>query len=154
MKRKVLDMLARVFRFHPDVVLCNIAEGTHEDSVTKLADAAITTRYLLVKVGSDANHIAVANAADCPLGVCSDEPSAAEAEADVKLFGCAQSSRIMVPIENISAGDEVYSAAGGKVQDEPLVPGTYYRVGLAMTDGLADEPFEVDPRDPVKYIVM
>jgi hypothetical protein len=146
------SMVALFYRQH--ICLCNIAEGTHEDTITKLADAAQLTRFLLVKAGSDAEHIAVNGANDLPLGVCPDEPSAAEAEATVQLFGCARSTRLMVASKPIAANVEIFTAAAGKVQDAPVAPGTYYRVGRALRAVGADgDVFEVDPYPPQEYIV-
>jgi len=136
------------------ICLSNIAEGTHEDSITKLADAAITTRFSLVKAGTDAEHIAACGANDLPMGVCPDEPSEAEAPAAVQLFGCAKSTRKMVASEPIAAFAEVFTAASGKVQDAPTVAGTYYRVGRALQAASADgDLLEVDPYPPTAYIV-
>ena len=152
----ILTLLARAFGHRLDryPVLCNIAEGTHEDSVTKLADAAITTRHLLVKQGSDADHIAVCGANDDPSGVCDDEPSAAEKEANVNLLGVIHRTVLMVASEAITAGERVFTAASGKVQDEPTDPGTYYCVGRAMTAASADgDEIEVEPCFPIALVV-
>ena len=153
MKKKIINLLARICRYRHELVLCNIGEGTHEGSLTRLADAAITTRHLLVKIGSDEDHIAVCGASDCPLGSCSDEPSAAERPVNVNLFGCALSTMLVVAAESITAGEEVYTAADGKVQDLPTDAGTYYRVGMALKAASTDDVFEIDPRDPVAYTV-
>lgn len=134
--------------------LANIAAGTHEDSVTRLADAAITTRHLLVKKGTDEDHIATCGANDLPLGVCTDEPSAAEEPVNVALFGCAQQTRIMVAADSIDAMAEVYTAADGQIQAAPSAAGTYYRVGRALKAASgSDEEIEVDPYPPTAYVV-
>src|ERR1043165_2609897 len=54
------------------VRLANIAEGTHDGNITKAVDAAITERFLLAKIGSAADRVAVAGAADIPIGVITD----------------------------------------------------------------------------------
>ena len=115
--KMVLDILAAVFglRLNGLAPLANIAEGTHEDSITKLADAALTDRNLLVKFGSDADHIAINGASDDPLGVCTDEPSAAEREANVVLLGNSHNTVLMVASEAITAGERVFTAANGQV---------------------------------------
>lgn len=92
----------------------NIAEGVHESSVTRLTDAAITTRHLLYKKGTDADHIAVSGASDLPIGVVADEAKAAEENVAVQLLGKGASKR-MVASEAIGAGVLVYAAASGKV---------------------------------------
>lgn len=119
-------------------VFANIAEGTHANSLTKKADAAITTRYLLGKIGSDVNHVAACGASDIPIGVITDEAAAAEDLVAVEMLGVSKRSILMVASEAISAGEHVYTAASGKVQDLPAGAGTYYEVGLALTAASAD----------------
>jgi len=152
----IASLLAAAFgyRHRNQVLLGNIAEGTHEDSITKLADAAQTTRHLLVKIGTDADHIAVCGASNDPLGVCNDEPSAAEREANVILLGVTHNTVLMVASEAIPAGERVYTAASGKVQDEPSAAGTYYCVGRALTAAGDDgDVIEVEPCFPIGLVV-
>lgn len=127
----------RVLRGQTLTYGANIAEGVHCDSVTRLTDAAITSRHLLYKVGSDADHIAVGGAADLPIGTIDDEADAAEENLSVQLLGKGPTKR-MVASEAISAGEEAYTAASGKVQDLPTAAGTYWRVGTALTAAAAD----------------
>lgn len=118
--------------------LANIAEGTHEGSLTRKTDAAISTRYLLARVGSDADHVAVCGASNAPIGVFTDEAAAAEAFLALDLLGVSKRTTLLVASEPISAGAHLYTAANGKVQDLPTAPGTYYEVGLALTAAAAD----------------
>src|ERR1043165_577994 len=69
------------------VRLSNIAEGTHDGNITKAVDAAITERFLLAKVGSASDRVAVAGAADTPIGVITDEAAAAAELVNVALLG-------------------------------------------------------------------
>lgn len=132
----------------------NIAEGTHAGTIRKLADAAIATRNLLFKFGSDVNHIAVAGASDIPLGTVEDEALAAEDEVSVNILGSTGRSLLMVASEAITVGEAVFTAASGKVQDLPAGAGTYYQVGYAMTAAGADgDVIEVQPCTPVKTVV-
>ena len=67
------------FAFSPRVEFCN-AEfniGVHEGAITKKVDAAIATRHLLAKFGSDADHVNKCGASDIPLGPMNDEAEAA-----------------------------------------------------------------------------
>lgn len=122
----------------------NIAEGTHKGNITKLADGAIATRFLLVEIGSDANHVAVCNGTtDKPLGVCTDEAAAAEDPVNVALLGSAGSTLKMVAAGNITAGDYVATTAAGKIQ---TAVSTQYVVGRALEAATADgQVIEVDP---------
>jgi hypothetical protein len=141
--------------FTPRVLAANIGEGTHPDgALAKRADAAITDRHRLVKFGSDANHIALCGAGDLPLGPCPDEPEAAEDPCAVLALGAVRGTVKMVASEAIDAGEQVYTAASGKVQDLPGGAGTYYLVGTAATAaGAADEEIEVIPSYPIKVVI-
>ena len=114
------------------VILANIAEGTHKDSITKLTDAAITTRFLIYKKGSDDGHVAVAGASDVGLGTVADEASAAELPVSLLLFGKGPTKK-MVASEAIGAGVKVYQAASGKV----ATSGTMF-CGISISAAAAD----------------
>lgn len=148
-----LPVLAR--RVRGQIPLANIAEGRHPTgNVSYLTDAAITTRYLLGKVGSDAGHIAACGASNIPIGVITDEASAAEDPVNVAVAGVADGTVLMVASEAIDAGEHVYTAASGKVQDLPAGAGTYYEVGLALTAASADgDLIEVAHCVPRKTVV-
>lgn len=133
-----------------------LGDGIHCDGKVGhlLSDAALTTRHLLVKRGSDAAHFAACGASDKPLGICQDEPDAAEVAANVALLGAISGTVRMVGSEAIAVDADVYTAASGKVQDLPAGAGTYYRVGRAFTACSADgDTFEVVPCLPTATIV-
>ena len=141
-------------RGHQLFPLANIGEGTHAGPLTKFSDAAIATRYLLGKFGSDVNHVAVAGANDKPLGIIADEASAAEEPVAVQLLGVAESTRKCVTSEAIALTDELYTAANGKVQNLPAAAGTYYKVGRPLQAAAgADEVIEFEPCFPVAVVV-
>lgn len=117
--------------------------GTHDANITKLTDAAITTRHLLYKKGSDNDHIAVSGATDIPLGVVADEATAAELDVTVKLLGKGETKK-MVANAAITAGVPVYGAASGKV-----APTGSVLVGIARTAAAADgDVIEVQDKVP------
>ncbi|MFH0878559.1 MAG: hypothetical protein V2A34_02490 [Lentisphaerota bacterium] len=152
--KKVCELFRRVFGTRQLVPLANIAEGTHEDGLSRLTDAAITTRYLLGKVGTDALHVAACGASDDPLGVIEDEAAAAEEPVNVQPLGAAKRTLKMVASEIIALDARVFTAASGKVQDLPTVNGTYYQVGRALSASGADgDVIEVDPCFPVATVV-
>ena len=98
------------------VVTIGVIEGAAE------ATAAITTRYLLGKIGADEDHIAVlAATADQPIGVITDEPAAAEDPTDVELLGVSNRTQRMVAGEAIDEGESVYATAAGKVVTAGLI---------------------------------
>lgn len=112
----------------------------YQGSMTKIADAALATQHLLVKFGSDADHIAVAGAADKAIGTCADTPAADEAAA-VHLLGSFPGSVTMIASGTIAVGADVFAAASGKV----AATGTIL-VGRALTAGVASGELEVDAR--------
>lgn len=156
MKHLVLNILARIFGydFSGTIGLANINEGTHADSITKLSDAAFSLFHLLCKFGTDVDHIALNTASDKPLGVCDDDPDAAEEEVAVQLLGTSNRTRLVVASEIIAYNADLYTADDGKVQNEPEAAGTYYKVGRAMQAAAADEDvIEMEPCQPLKYVV-
>lgn len=134
--------------------IANIAEGSHKGRTTRATDAAITTRFLLGKIGSDANHIAVSGSSDIPIGVITDESVAAEDLVNVNLLGCNAETQRMVASGVINAGDFIVPDASGKVKTLPGTTGTYYIVGRALTAAAADlDVIEVDPIPCVQRVV-
>lgn len=130
--------------------------GSHKSSRPYLSSAAIATRYLLAKVGADDEHIAVVAAtSDKPIGVISDEASAAEEPVNVELLGVTNRTLPLVAAAAITVGADVYSTAAGKVDVKPTAAGTYWRVGVALTaPGAANDPVEVALCKPRKLIVL
>ena len=152
-----LRSLRRSLGLHAGILRVNaLTDGIHANGkITLRADAALTTRYLAVKRGSDVDHVAVCGAADKPLGICLDEPSAAEEPAAIGLFGGLHGTCLAVASEAIAADDDVFTAANGKLQNEPATAGTYYLVGKAVTAAAADgDAFEIIPRAPLKFVVI
>jgi hypothetical protein len=122
------------------VEFCNIAEGEHADGVKSyLADASHGSRFLVVKIGTDANHVALAAAADTNiLGICTDQPSAAEDLVAVRLIGSGAGTVRVVASAAITAGADVVSAASGKVRTIPGTTGSYFVIGKALEAAAAD----------------
>ena len=114
------------------VRLANIAEGTHDGNITKAVDAAITERFLLAKVGSASDRVAVAGAADTPIGVITDEAAAVGDLVNVALFGSARSTLRMVASAAIAQGALLEPAASGRVQTLTGTVGTHHVVGRAL----------------------
>lgn len=152
-----LRTTARAFGFHTGHAKLNaIGDGESPNGIiTRLADAALTTRHLLVKVGSDGSHFAVCGAGDLPLGVCRDEPDAVDYPAAIKLPGCYANTLKVVASEAIAVDDDIYTAANGKVQNEPGTVGTYYKIGKAITAASGDSiELEIAHCAPIKVNVI
>jgi hypothetical protein len=128
------------------VYLANIAEGTHDGNITKGTDAAITERFLRGKIGSAADRVAVAGAADIPIGVITDEAAAAGDLVSVALLGARPSTVRMVASGAIAQGALLEPAANGRVQTLGVGAGTHHVVGRALDAASnAGDVIEVDP---------
>jgi hypothetical protein len=128
------------------VRLANIAEGTHDGNITKAVDAAITERFLLAKVGSASDRVAVCGAADTPIGVITDEAAAIGDIVNLALLGSARSTLRMVASGVIGQGALVEPAASGRVQTLGVGAGTHHVVGRALdAAAAAGDVIEVDP---------
>lgn len=128
--------------------LANIAEGRHMNGIiTRLADAAITERYRLVMVGTDANHIAITTAiTDKPLGVCLDEPTAAEAAVSVQLLNASAGTVLMRAAAAVVADALLEATASGRAQTLTTNAATHYCIGRALTAASnAGDIIEVEP---------
>lgn len=141
----VLALCARAWKHGTHGLAANIAEGIHENgAITRRVDAALTDRHLLVKQGSDADHIAVNGAADIPLGTCPDEPEAAEDAATVNLLGQKPGTMKMVAGAAIVHGALVVGTASGKVITLPGTTGTYYIVGRSVNRATTADGDEIE----------
>lgn len=121
---------------------------------TYLADAAITTKGLLVVTGTDSEHIALAGTSSVPLGVALDEAEAAEDAVAVQLFGAVGGTVLVVASAAITAGDLVVAAASGKVRTLPALTGTYHIIGRAINAAGADgDLVEIAPSFPIQRVV-
>lgn len=157
-KRSPLRALQRALGLHAGVLQINaFTDGVHGDGILGhlLADAAHSARHLTVKRGSDAAHFALGTAADEPLGICQDTPSAAEEPANVALFGRASGTMKAVGSEEIAVDAAVFCAANGKLQNTPSEAGTYWRVGKAVTACAGDGgQFGLSHHAPVRVVVL
>lgn len=146
--------LAVLFRKSGRTRFSNIGEGTHgSGNITKLTDAAITGRYKVVKKGSDDGHIAiVAAATDVPLGICSDEASAAELPVNVGVFGGSVGTKKVLLGGTVAVNDELSSSNGTAIK-LPTASGTYYPFGRALQAGVSGDTVEFAPVSPVARVI-
>ncbi len=128
--------------------------GTHESVVSRIAEGAIATPHLLVKIGTaPGSQVIVSGAAEEPIGAAQDDAEDA-ARVAIELLGKG-ATRLLIASEAITAGENVYTAANGKIQDEPASAGTYYWVGTALTAATTDgDEIEVETIKPVKVVVI
>ena len=117
------------------IILSNIAEGTHEDALSKKAKAAITTRNVLVSLdASNEDQVEICSTSGIPVGVATDEASAGEM-INVDLLGCSRTLNILAG-GTISGGDLLTIGTGGSVVVIPETAGSYYCIGIALNSGV------------------
>lgn len=96
------------------VMFANIGEGTFETGVRSyLPDAATASRYLIYKIGSDADHVAVAGLNDVSIGVSNDQADVGVPIA-IQLFGAKPGLLRVVTDGTIANGNYVKAGANGQ----------------------------------------
>ncbi len=143
MKHKIISKLLKLFAGIKSPAFSNIAEGTHAGSLTLTAAEDINSPYLLVKIDDTGNAVEICTAADLPVGLALDECDMGEGVA-VALPGCAESTFMCRAASDVDAGDEVFTAADGKVAN--TASGSCYKVGVAINAAQAGALVEVDPQ--------
>ena len=133
-----------------------VADGTHDSFLSKLADAALAARYLLVQFGTDGDHVAVADASHAAIGPCYEAPSANDVTTGVPvrigILGKGP-TKLMVASAAVLVGAVLIQDAAGKVKTLPTSGGgTGIVVGRALSAASGDgEVLEV--QDVVPYLV-
>lgn len=130
-----------------DYALANFNSSEHGDGkITYTADNDLSDagqqggRFLCVKQGTDATHIDKCGATDKPIGICPDAPLATNL-GSVDLFGSAKGTKRGIAAVAIAVGDEIYTAASGRLTNVP-VDGCYL-VGWALSTATgAGDDFE------------
>jgi hypothetical protein len=116
--------------FRRDTVAANTYDAaveTHETTITRTNDAAVTARHLLWKKGAADGSVAVCGENDVPLGTIDNVEAGTGIRQTVLLLGKGPTKK-MVADGGIAAGALVYAAASGKVD----AIGTQI-VGVALT---------------------
>ena len=138
-------------------LLSNIAEGVHGDGcITKKVDAVQALRNVLVKIGSDIDHVAVTTAAtEIPLGVCDDEAAAIEDNINVQILGNKQGTILVRAHAAIGIGAFVVPAAAGRAQTIVGLTGvTTYIIGIALNAASnQDDLVEIAHCVPVQRVI-
>lgn len=138
------------------LILSNSEIGSHTCNITKQAQTAIPTKYLLGKLGTLPSDIAICEENDFPIGIITDEAEAPTADGkgivNVSLLGSSD-TLLAVADTAISAGDILVPASGGKVSTLPSTAGTYAMVGVALTGGGINQVIEFMSCVPQQHVV-
>jgi len=157
-----LYLLPLLFNFLPDrrarggVQFANIGEGTFEHGIKSyIPDAGTASRYLLYKIGSDADHCAVTGAGDTPLGSSDDLADANNLDLPIaiKLFGAVKGMTRVVTDGTVANGARVKAGASGKVTAAAT---TDLSFGIAVfgtdTSSANGDVITIIPCVPQKYV--
>lgn len=148
-------LTGRAFRRSQGIGFANIGEGTHEHGIKSyIPDAGTNSRYLLYKIGSDADHCAVCGAGDTPLGPSEDQADTNNLDLPIaiKLVGAVKGTVLMITDGTVVNGNRVKAAANGQVT--PAATGDVsFGIAILPTDNVAaaGDPIEVIPAIPAKY---
>lgn len=136
------------------IVAANVAESQYQGGKrTYYLDEAVTTKNLLVKAGTDSDHVAICGVSDTPKGFCPDEGAIGD-EVEVRLLGAGhQETGLAVASGAIAADDRLVPAAGGKVKTLPATSGTYWIVGKSIKAAADGEPVELIEFTPYQVTV-
>jgi hypothetical protein len=140
-------------RGHQLSALVNIAEGFQPAKKTYLTDAAVAQRYLLAKHGTDASHAGICGVGDIPLGIYTDEATAAEEGVNVDKFGLSDEGKLGIASGAIAVGEYLVPGAAGTVRKLPTAAGTYYIIGRATSAAADTEKVEYTPSFPIQRVV-
>lgn len=156
--KRLLDMARRlcVGLKNPVALVNAFGAGTHANGiVTKKCDAVLSVADLLVKIGSDADHVAVTAAStEAPFGFSDAPTDAIEDEVAVRLPGKGGDTKLGWSGAAIAVGDRLVPAANGRVTPLPTGSGTYWVVGKALSAASgAGEPVEIDDCHPYPVVV-
>lgn len=133
--------------------LANVGEGFQPPVQTFLSDAAFASRYLLVKGGSDAAHVALTGVADIPKGFILDSTAAAEEPVSVSKFGLHKEGAKGVASGNIAVEALLVPGANGTIRTLPVAAGSYYIIGRATKAAADTDEVEYTPTFPVLRVV-
>ena len=133
--------------------LGNVGEGFQPARRTFQADAVFGERYLLVKTGSTAAHVALTGVGDIPKGFITDTPDVIGDEVAVAMLGLQSEGGIGVASGAIANDALLVPGANGTVRTLPVAAGTYHIIGRATKAAADTEQVEYTPCFPIQRVV-
>lgn len=155
--RKIrLASFVRMILARPNKVeFANIGEGTFGDGKKSyIPDAATTSRYLLYKTGSDADHCVICGAGDDPLGPSDDQADANRLDVPIaiNILGATKGTVRVVTDGTVANGNYVKAGANGQVTVAVTTNLSFGRA-VITTDATsaAGDVITIIPMVPAKY---
>lgn len=133
--------------------LGNVGEGYQPARRTFLADAVFASRYLLVKTGSSAAHIALTGVGDIPKAYTLDTPDVIGDEVGVAMLGLQCEGATGVASGAIDNDSWLVPGANGTVRMLPAGAGTYHIIGRATKAAADTDTVEYTPCFPIQRVV-
>lgn len=120
----------------------SVANGVHSDGAISCEASGDIVRGDIVMFDS-AGKIQTADGTGTPIGIADDNAKAGDF-ISVLLLGSRTGTLLGVASGAISAGDTVYSEAGGKIgASAPESDASKFAVGVAITSGVAGDEIEI-----------
>lgn len=155
----VLGMTALASWFHRPfyggnrIALANYLVTPPGESDSKIADEAIP-RFRLVKIGTDADHIAMCDAGDIPIGFTRESSGAAADRVAFTYLGLSCKGAIGYSSGAIVAGNLLCPGTDGVLRDITLLNGTtVYVCGIALQSVATGKEFAWIPYAPTKLVI-
>ncbi|MDR1890669.1 MAG: DUF2190 family protein [Puniceicoccales bacterium] len=131
------------------LILSNSVVGTHACNITKQAEEAIPTKYLLGKFGTQETDVALCGTSDLPIGIITDEAAAPTSGGpkeivNVALLGSPDTLQAVASTA-IAAGAILIPAESGKVTTLPEPTESDQictMIGIALTSAAANQIIE------------
>lgn len=129
----------------PIPIASNVAGGTHDGNVTRLAESPLASKYLFGALGTTDTDITAAGSGDTTraIGVITDEAASAGDPVNVALLGAVPGTQLALAGATISAGDQLTADANSRAVSATTQPAaTYHIYGIALKDTAAGELVE------------
>lgn len=132
--KKIINIIASLFA-RKTWAANSTTEGVHSDGAVSFEASAAITRGQIVSI--DTGKIKPATGSSIPIGVADDNASTGDLIA-VLLFGSRPGTLIATASAAITAGQQLYSEADGKISPTaPTAGNSKYCVGIALVGATA-----------------
>ncbi len=152
---KLKNWIEKTFRSSdPDEIIFSNAQatGAHKGTLTKYTDAPLSARRL-VSFGKNSDSVKSCGITDIPFGCTLQESDAAGEPTTVILLGISNQTVRLQAAQNITSGNLLVCAEEGKIKPFTKTPGSYWVIGLSLTNAQSGELVEVATTVPYQVEV-